>query len=242
MKTGLKKLVTFFICAITLMPQCVQANNIVVPGVSGNHVMKPVAAKSDNLDFIETKIEICTEDKMKSSCTVYPENAGAFKGSPSDWGYFFNRCSQFSHTNNFTDITQAVATIAVMPSVGFIKKVALEALQFTALKESYPDDVDQVALQKTLEMVLFSLKNEKKIKNENPRYFNAAKQILQKCSTLLATDYRNYKAGGCIGQCHDHRNTDHESARNNYYNNRRLDRNDSQDLQDLSIYVKSIAH
>ena len=151
---------------------------------------------------IGSLVQICKGYHGSKACKVFPDNQNyLFRGDIPAWGQFFNRCSNFDDNNTLSDVTLAIATLAFMPSLGVLKTIVAETAVNITVDSPYPD-VEERALIRALEMVLYLMKDENKRKRLDPKYLISLERILQICSTGFNQFQIRNEYGACMRGCH----------------------------------------
>lgn len=188
--------------------------------------IEPVSTDTNDGRFFSSQIKFCKWNKGNSQCETLPENLTnlhGFRGTISDWGYFFNRCKNFDHINTLTDVSLIVGTLVAFPSLGFWKTMAAEIGVGFVGGTPYPETPNQVlqvkpneaeflgardeasfetALDLSAQMVYFIMKNERKAPRVPAKYLLALSDIIKVCSQGFKQDYQNRMARKCLGSCH----------------------------------------
>lgn len=153
----------------------------------------------------DSLIKMCSLNKSTNAedCSTFPKiSIYSFKGTDENWNYFFERCKNFDHINNLTTVTQAIATLVVMPKLGFLKTMGAEVAVGFLGKDPYPSDVNKAALEKSRDMVTYIRKNKGKQLKIEIKYLLALQDILSVCSSSFGPDFINHEASKCVANCH----------------------------------------
>ena len=198
--------ILIFSLILSLLPWATHARVVHSESTTYKTYARPI--QSSSFDF-DKRIEICEKDPGKSEkCEIFPTpetiSPSLFKGTKSDWDFFFDTCEGADNGNILADTSLILSTLIILPEMGWLRTMAAEiGIQFIG-GTPYPElNVNQVKLlsARYLTRRILEKKPDKSVVQD--KYLFALRDIYRTCSQISYKElYGAHRQSQCIRGCH----------------------------------------